>query len=219
MCIITGMSILGRESARAARLSSTDARAVTTQRLLVEALSQVVRKEGFDKISATRIAQEAGLSRSGFYEHFASVDDLAYFMLDELLVEATARDLQARIAHGPEKQNQPEFALELLLKTILEERTLYEHILLSNRAGSIISRVMERFARSAQPVVALARPGLSESRKDLYAAAVGGVVLGVVMHCLRTGEQKTARELTQEIIEAMPAWMYPPGNQQRQENN
>lgn len=34
-------------------------------------------------------------------------------------------------------------------------------------------------------------------------------VLGVVMHYLRTGDQRPAPQLAREMITAMPQWMYP----------
>lgn len=198
-----------RGSARAARLHSSDARATASQRQLVEALSRVVRTEGFDKATATRIAQEAGLSRSGFYEHFANVDELSLFVLDELLSEATALDLRARTARDPEHEALPQYAVELLLSSILENRQLYQGILLSDRAGGVVVRAMDRFSQSTRAVIEVILPEQSAAQLELHAAAIGGSVLGMVMHVLRTDDQRPAAELAREMVGAMPQWMYP----------
>jgi len=204
------MATYGRESARAARLQSTDARANTTQRLLVEALTNVVKTEGFDKATATRIAGEAGLSRSGFYEHFANVDELALFVLDSLLAEATALDLRARQDDAAQHEpSMPEFAVETLITAIQNRRDLFQHLLLSDKAGGAVGRAMERFTQSAKSVVEVIRPELSAAEHDLYGAAIGGTVLGLVMHYLRTDDERPAVELAREMIAHMPAWMYP----------
>lgn len=190
-------------------MRSTDARAVATQRLLVEALTRVVRAEGFEKASATRIAREAGLSRSGFYEHFANVDELSLFVLDDLLATTQDVDLRARSLAGSSRRELPEYALELLLTSVIENRDFYRHILLSDRAGGVVGRAMERITESARPVVELALPGRPADQLDLHAASIGGTVLGVLMHFLRTGDQRSAPELTREVIRVMPEWMYP----------
>ncbi|QNN82871.1 TetR/AcrR family transcriptional regulator [Brachybacterium sp. Z12] len=198
-----------RGSARAARLHSSDARATASQRQLVEALSRVVRTEGFRKASATRIAQEAGLSRSGFYEHFASVDELSLFVLDGLLSEATALDLRARAATGSAQRSLPQYAVEVLLTSILDNRELYQGILLSDRVGGVVVHAMNRFTQSTRSVVEAIRPEQSETELELHAAAIGGSVLGMVMHYLRTDDKRPAAELAREMISAMPQWMYP----------
>lgn len=203
------MSSPRRGSARAARLRSTDPRTLATQQLLVAALTTVVTTEGFEKASATRVAQEAGLSRYGFYEHFASVDELSLYVLDELLAEATAADLQARLARGAERSTLPRYAVELLMTSILENRDFYREILLSARAGGVVGHAMERFARSSRRVVEIALPGRSAAELDLLGASVGGSVLGMVLHYLRTDDQRSARELAAEIVEVLPEWMYP----------
>jgi AcrR family transcriptional regulator len=198
-----------RGSARAARLHSSDARATASQQQLVEALSRVVRDEGYHKATATRIAQEAGLSRSGFYEHFASVDELALFVLDSLLAETTTLDLEERADQGPAHEALPERAVELMMTSILEERELYRGILTSERAGGVVVRAMDRFSQAARTVVEVARPELSEEELDLHAASIGGSVLGMVIHYLRTDDQRPAPELAREMVRAVPEWMYP----------
>lgn len=198
-----------RGSVRAARLHSSDARATASQRQLVGALSCVVRTEGFDKATATRIAQEAGLSRSGFYEHFANVDELSLFVLDQLLSEATALDLRERTTEDPHHAALPQVAVELLLTSILANRELYQGILLSDRAGGVVVRAMDRFTQSTRAVVGAIRPEEPGDQQDLHAAAIGGSVLGMVMHYLRTDDQRPAPELAREMITAMPQWMYP----------
>jgi AcrR family transcriptional regulator len=205
-----------RGSARAARLLSSDARATASQRQLVEALTRVVRTEGFARATATRMAQEAGLSRSGFYEHFAGVEELALFVLDELLTEATAMDLRARADADPADGTLPQVAVELLMTSILADRELYRGILLSDRAGGVVVRAMDRFTQSTRAVVEVIRPELPVDQLDLHGAAIGGSVLGMVMHYLRTEDQRSAAELAREMISAMPEWMYPAGGRTAQ---
>ena len=201
------MAHQGRSQARLTRKGSTDPRAVASQRLLVEALTKVVKAEGFGAASVTRIAHEAGLSRSGFYEQFASVDELALFILDDLITEIGALDLEARTVHGADGQAASEFALELILRSVFEHRELYEHLLLSGRAGGTVARAIQGFARGARPIVAIARPQWPDARIDLLASAFGGLIVSGVMHAFSTGQPSTAHDLARELVSFMPPWL------------
>lgn len=200
----------GRSQTRVARRRSTDPRAIASQRLLVEALTKVVKAEGFTAASVTRIAREAGLSRSGFYEQFGSVEELALFILDDLIYEIAALDLEARTVHGAEGQAVSEFALELILRSVFEHRELYEHLLLSEHAGGTVARAIQGFARGSRPILAIARPQWSDARIDLMASSFGGLIVSGVMHAFRTGHPATAHDLAHELVSFMPSWLFIP---------
>lgn len=200
----------GRSQARVTRRGSTDPRAVASQRLLVEALTKVVKAEGLGAASVTRIALEAGLSRSGFYEQFASVEELALFILDDLVTEIAALDIEARTVHGADGQAVSEFALELILQTVFESRELYEHLLLSEHAGGTVARAIQGFARGCRPIMAIARPQWPDARIDLMASSFAGLIVSGVMHAFRTGQPHTAHDLARELISFMPSWLFVP---------
>jgi AcrR family transcriptional regulator len=204
------MAQQGRSQARVTRRRSTDPRAIASQRLLVEALTKVVKEEGFAAASVTRIALEAGLSRSGFYEQFASVEELALFILDDLVAEIAALDIEARTVHGADGQAVSEFALELILQTVFENRELYEHLLLSEHAGGTVARAIQGFARGCRPIMAIARPQWPDARIDLMASSFAGLIVSGVMHAFRAGQPHTAHDLARELISFMPSWLFVP---------
>jgi AcrR family transcriptional regulator len=192
------------------RRGSTDPRAITSQRRLVEALTKVIKAEGFAAASVTRIAREAGLSRSGFYEQFASVDELALFLLDDLVTEIGSLDLEARTVHGADGQAVSEFALELILQSVFDHRELYEHLLLSEGTGGTVGRAIQGFARGARPIMAIARPRWPDTRIDLMASSIGGLIVSGVMHAFSTGQPSTAHDLARELVSFMPPWLFYP---------
>ncbi|HSN38336.1 MAG TPA: TetR/AcrR family transcriptional regulator [Arthrobacter sp.] len=202
------MAQQGRSQARVTRRRSTDPRAIASQRLLVGALTKVVKAEGFGAVSVTRIAREAGLSRSGFYEQFASVDDLALFILDDLVTEIAALDLEARTLPGADGQAVSEFALELILQSVFEHRELYEHLLLSEHAGGTVARAIQGFARGSRPIMAIARPQWPDARIDLMASSFAGLIVSGVMHAFSTGQPSTAHDLAHELVSFMPPWLF-----------
>ncbi|WP_181037491.1 TetR/AcrR family transcriptional regulator [Arthrobacter sp. ZGTC412] len=176
----------------------------------MEALTKVVKAEGFGAASVTRVALEAGLSRSGFYEQFASVEELALFILDDLVAEIAALDIEARTVHGADGQAVSEFALELILQTVFENRELYEHLLLSEHAGGTVARAIQGFARGCRPIMAVARPQWPDARIDLMASSFAGLIVSGVMHAFRTGQPHTAHGLAHELISFMPPWLFLP---------
>lgn len=200
----------GRSQARVARRRSTDPRAIASQRLLVEALTRVVKAEGFASASVTRIAREAGLSRSGFYEQFGSVEELAMFILDDLIYEMAALDLEARTVHGADGQAVSEFALELILQSVFENRELYEHLLFSEQAGGTVARAIQGFAQGSRPILAIARPQWPDARIDLMASSFAGLIVSGVMHAFSAGHPATAHDLARELVSFMPSWLFIP---------
>lgn len=198
----------GRSQTRETRRQSTDPRAVASQRLLVEALTKVVKTEGFRAATVTRVAREAGLSRSGFYEQFASVDELALFILDDLVTGISALDLEARTVHGADGQAVSEFALELILQTVFEHRELYEHLLLSEHAGGTVARAIQRFALGIRPLIENSCPQWPADRIDLMASSIAGLIVSGVMHAFSTGHPKSAHDLARELISFMPSWLF-----------
>lgn len=93
-------------------LPGADARAQRTRRLLAEALMSLGADGDVDAIAVGALVNEAGVSRSTFYQHFASKDDfLVRSWLD--LLGATERAYAARYPERPD---------------ILPSRPLFHHV-------------------------------------------------------------------------------------------
>ncbi|MBL8543496.1 MAG: TetR/AcrR family transcriptional regulator [Hyphomonadaceae bacterium] len=93
-------------------LPGADARAQRTRRLLAEALMNLGADGDVDAIAVGALVNEAGVSRSTFYQHFASKDDfLVRSWLD--LLTATERAYAARYPERPD---------------ILPSRPLFHHV-------------------------------------------------------------------------------------------
>src|SRR5262245_29720018 len=89
-----------------------DARARRTRQLLAEALMSLGAEGSVDDIAVGELAVEAGISRSTFYQHFASKDDFLVRSFVDLLSAADA----ATRAHFPERGD------------ILPSRGLFHHV-------------------------------------------------------------------------------------------
>jgi AcrR family transcriptional regulator len=89
-----------------------DRRVKRTRELLAEALMSLGAEGDVDELSVGDLAGEAGISRSTFYQHFASKDDF----LVRSFVEMLGATENAYAAHYPERTD------------ILPSRPLFHHV-------------------------------------------------------------------------------------------
>lgn len=66
-------------------MNSRQKQAEQTKQKLIEATFSIIRDKGFQELSANKIAEVAGLSKSGFFHHFAQIEDLYIYMLDTMI--------------------------------------------------------------------------------------------------------------------------------------
>src|SRR5262245_59351734 len=92
--------------------AGADARTQRTRRLLAEALMSLGAEGDVDAIAVGALASEAGVSRSTFYEHFASKDDF----LVRSFVDMLAGTERAWAQHHPDRAD------------ILPSRPLFHHV-------------------------------------------------------------------------------------------
>ena len=79
------------QSLEALHLSNEEAKKITRESLL-GALLRIVKKKPFDKISVSELVLQAGVSRTAFYRHYTSVEDIIKIPVVEIL-DALTRSL------------------------------------------------------------------------------------------------------------------------------
>lgn len=80
------MFAIEQEDAKGSGLSRCDdARARRTQRLLHEAMDQLLRQKEYEDIGVKEILDRAGVARSTFYAHYGNKDELLLSALHEIL--------------------------------------------------------------------------------------------------------------------------------------
>jgi AcrR family transcriptional regulator len=175
----------------------------------MRALVTVVRTEGWSSATASRVAREAGVSRSGFYGHYANVDQLAWAVLDELMASLGMNDLLERKLPGTDGRALGRRSLQLLFESIIENRELYENVLLVDRGGRALAHAIDTFSNRTRPVVALARPEWDDPRVELAAAAIGGAIVSAVIHILGSDQARAPEAWAHDVMDVLPEWLYP----------
>ena len=83
----------------------TDRRTLYTIEVIKDALLELMGKMPFEKVNVTRLCEQAEISRTSFYAHFASITDVLNAVIDDALLfsqqSGTAQEgLRALVAQG-----------------------------------------------------------------------------------------------------------------------
>lgn len=159
-----------------------DARIVKTRRSLQEALFTLARTRGVDEVSVADIAEQAGVNRSTFYQHYANKETLLADALDVVADEAVA----TLAAIDPLSDATPE-ALLALFGHVDANAALYSRVFTEPGYGEVVARLRQRIR---QAVLDFPPSGREEEPRDvpidMFAAGIAGSVVGVMGHWLAT---------------------------------
>ena len=162
----------------------------SSREVLAEAACELFLEQGFEATSVTDIATRAGVSRSSFFNYFASKSDVLWAALDERIEalavalrrdgagESGVRDAVERIADGFAPDS---LALAMANATAmgLEDELEHEAALRRARIGAAVSQ-------------RLRRAGVPPLRSDVLGAAYGGAVLAAVERWAEEGPGRAA---------------------------
>ncbi|WP_036283232.1 TetR/AcrR family transcriptional regulator [Microbacterium luticocti] len=184
--------------------SAPDARAgrprVSSRETLAEAACELFLEQGYDATSVADITRRAGVSRSSFFNYFASKSDLLWGAFDERLDAAVAalgagsqpvRRILAAIGDG--------FAPDSLALAIANADTM--------RLADELER--ERAVRLARLARAIAergrRDGAAPLIAEVHGAAAAGAVLAAVWAWAHAGAGRaTLAPVLGEALDAVP---------------
>lgn len=175
----------------------------TSRETIAEAACELYLEQGYDRTTVADITQRAGVSRSSFFNYFASKSDVLWAGLDERIAALAARLLADSHGGAPDAVRASLVALgEGFAPDSLA-------LALTNAEAMGVADELERDAavrraRIATPVAArLRRGGVDQVRADVAGAAHGGAVLAAIDAWARTGPG--ARALGEILREALDA--------------
>ncbi len=177
-----------------------------TYRKIVEAALTIMREEGPEGVTTTRLAEASGIVQSGFYTHFSNVDEAL-----TAAAEGTGQHLRALVDDWREEivaldggtVHQLAEHYERLLTLLLRDRPFTELYLQYRRAPTPLGETLRRFEKDVTEDVAahLARlvrpddpvPGAADT---LQAELIMGFFLSVVDLALRDASAARLRTLS-----------------------
>lgn len=152
---------------------------VSSREVIAEAACELFLEQGFEATSVTDITTRAGLSRSSFFNYFASKADVLWASLDER-IDALERRLReddtdaARAVDAAVRAVGDDFAPDSLALAFAHASTMGLTTQLERESAL-------RSARIARAVSArLRRGGFTDLRAAVWAAAYGGALLAAI---------------------------------------
>jgi AcrR family transcriptional regulator len=170
-----------------------------TRAKIVERARVLFNRHGFDQVSIDDVMKSAGLTRGGFYRHFASKDDLYASAVQSF---TTCNPLAKRLASPNAPKHSARELARLLVKTYLSDETLSDvdqHCPLIALPSDVARSGLEPRASYTALVDNMARifraalpdePGAQRKAFLIVTLCVGGMVLART-----TDEPKLQKEL------------------------
>lgn len=199
-----------RSAMRSARGATEDPRAAETRARLCTAFERVVSQDGYGAATASRIAAEAGVSRSAFYDHFAGPPAVALAVVESLFEAIAVADHGAR-ANGLRNRENARIANEAIATHMFEHPAMYRALLLPPAAsGAVVVTLLEKFAAKALPAVRAARPESSARDASRAARVIAGAVLSTMIWWLQEDDPGVPSVLAEELVNLLPEWFTQP---------
>ena len=169
---------------------------------IAEVAFKVFAERGFDQVTATEVAEAAGISRASFFRYFESKED-AVFVVQESMGVNVADALRARPA-GEDAWTALRRALDLAVATYQRDPDdALARLRLIRGTPDLRSRQLERLQRWKQVIGAALAERLRVGSDDIKVEALVGAALGALDAALtRWSESDGAEDLIALIDDA-----------------
>lgn len=176
-----------------------DPRVVRTQRLLLEALKDIIVEEGYESVTIREIVRRAGINRSTFYLHFRDKHDILARLHNDILEELTEsfnyQFNYETVLDDFKNRNKPVKSNVAMFKHIQKYSDLYLHMLDEKEFRDSVVEILKdevlRYRRSVWDAIFMASG-----------------VLGVLLHWLENEMNESVLEMSLWLTEMM---LYPLG--------
>jgi AcrR family transcriptional regulator len=189
------------DSFRSSAEAPADPRAARTRQGILAAVARLHSADSGD-ISVSDIVREAKISRSSFYAHFSSLDDLAVALLRQELASVAAPN-----PDEPDSATSLRESYTRLVQHFAQRESLYSHALglpLSRRAfDEVIAAYAEQVLASFDAPTSKA----SAIRARLAATYVAGGTVSLLSAWVADHHDISEDELVDQLIDLLPPWL------------
>lgn len=188
-----------RESLRGA----DDEQSRTTRALLMGAYEQAASAR-LRRPSVTWICERAGVGRSTFYTHFASVEELALATITAGFAPVSASDTDRRLAHSDERRAIARDGLTAIIEGLERARGVLGYTVAIGSRAAVLDRLIERFAHHTRMTIAVEYDGLDEARLDTVTQYVSAGTAHTVLRWIEGGSPLSRSELVDQLLDVLP---------------
>ena len=180
-----------------------DARQVRTRAKMTDALMRLLSRGGLESISVSMLCEEAGVHRTTFYGHAASIEEFA--------VDVATREIDALStldATGTDPRELYRGGMVSLLAEMGEKRAFYRVLFNSPWGGALHVAVEERLEARVRTAIDVLADSLEidvpEERDEAAAFMAGGLVAAIVRWV--RSDDTDVEDVARRTQALMPAW-------------
>ncbi len=180
-----------------------DLRVKRTKKALTEAFMKLMTEKAFEDITVNELCDEAGVRRATFYKHYTDKFDFLTAYICTLRDRFDSAVWKSDIS-APPKEYYVAYA-KRLVGFISENSTVIDNVLRSNMCPSLLAIILEQnYKDTCERLRASVEAGMRiNASVDVTASMASGAVASAVYGWLKSGKNKPAEELADEIGEAV----------------
>lgn len=185
--------------------NSTDPRASRTRAKLIDAAEALVSRH-HPTITVSAIITEAGVSKTTFYSHFASIDELALQIVERAYTEVAElnRKLSASPNVGAYEAMRASF--EVLVNHYILHLPFYRSVLALHLSREVHTNAVRSMAADIEPGI-VDHPNLPAGiRPHLAASLIASTVVGFLDEWMEEDFEASGDELVTHLMILLPTW-------------
>lgn len=194
----------GTQAERRSSFQKTgDAQVIQTRAKLIDSF-RLAAVERRPTVSVSWICAQAGVARSTFYTHFATVEDLAVNAIAQAFAQTSVEDLARRSAAEVDRRTITRLGLESLAVAFEVSRGDIGYAMELGLRAAVVDRLVMDFTKLTRKTVALEVGSVSDASLDLMAQFIGGGTVNAFFLWLER-EAPSRAELVEELLDLLPA--------------
>lgn len=194
-----------QEDRRQELAETSDPRVARTRQRIVAGCRELLESD--TPVTVAEICAQAGVGRSTFYTHFATVGDVAVAAVDGLFEEITLEDIERRTTSALSRSVIVRMGIEKLLQAVVEERAFFLYAL----AAPATERVRERFvidlASSLQGTLRAEQSNTSQAFYRTASVFTASGAVGALLDWLAEPAGRSQAQMVEILIDLLPHWM------------
>lgn len=199
------MTNAAQDDRRRALAVTEDPRAARTRDRVVEAVDALL--EARESVSVAAVCARAGIGRSTFYTHFATIEDVVVHVVDTMFDELGPRDVTRRTEHTMARAAITRTGLAELLDAFRERRRWFLHTLSAPATERVRGRLVAEMSTSLRGTILAERPDSTDAFVHTASGYIAGGVLSVLLDWLDDPRGRTDDDVIDTIAELLPGWL------------
>ena len=187
--------------------ATVDPRAERTKELIFSAIRYLMA-QGKVAVTVGDVARTAGISRSSFYAHFASLDEVASELLRTQF--ATIPVFGGGDSAADRSPGAARAGLALLVDHLVESFPLYSSVLELPLTRSVYDEIVEAYARRLLDTIELLDDLPEGVDPELASRYVAGGEITLISAWMRGHIVVSDDELVDQLASLLPAWLAQP---------